>query len=625
MKRIAVWLLLMTLLLNLTACASGPAVPAAATVPATAAAPTQAVSAAGATPARATATAQPAATAAPTRAAVSPTPTKANSADSDANVADAIPVKLDGDKIVFTGKGATVNGKVLTITKAGTYSLSGKLNNGQIVVDTKDAEKVVLILNGADITHATGAPIYVANAEKVVITLAAGTQNSVTDGAKYVFPDAQTDEPNAAIFSKDDLTINGAGSLIVKANYNNGIASKDDLKITGGTITVQAVNDGIKGRDSLTIKDGTLTVTAGADGLQANNDEDAEQGYIVIEGGTLNITAGKDAVQAETNLTISGGQLTLRAGGGSTVRKTAESAKGLKAGVDVVITGGRITVDASDDAINANNQVTIGGGELILATSDDGVHANVAFTLNGGDLRITKSYEGVESNQITINDGTLRLAASDDGINGTSATAPAAGGGMPRGGPGGFEGGDSRLFVHGGYVVVDALGDGIDINGKIEMTGGIVLVNGPTANNNAALDHGGFKITGGFLVAAGSAGMAQAPDTTSTQYSLMHNFATTQAAGTLVHLATPDGKAIVTFAPTKTFQSIVISAPELKNGATYVVYSGGRSTGTATDSLVAGGAYTAGTQAASYTLTSVVTGAGAGMGGPRGGMRPVRP
>jgi hypothetical protein len=619
MKRIAVLLLLMTLVLNLTACSGGSAVP------------TQAASAVAATPARATATTQPAATAAPTRAAptraaASLTPAKADSAGLDANAADAVPVKLDGDKIVFTGKGAAVNGKVLTITKAGTYNLSGKLNDGQIVVDTKDAEKVVLILDGADITNATGAPIFVANAEKVVITLAAGTRNSVTDGAKYVFPDAQTDEPNAAIFSKDDLTINGAGSLTVKANYNNGIASKDDLKITGGTITVQAVNDGIKGRDSLTIKDGTLTVNAGADGLQANNDEDAKQGYIVIEGGTLNITAGKDAVQAETNLTISGGQLTLRAGGGSAVRKTAESAKGLKAGVDVVITGGRIAVDASDDAINANNQVTIGGGELTLATSDDGVHANVAFTLNGGDLRITKSYEGVESNQITINDGTLRLASSDDGINGTSATAPAAGGGMPpRGGPGGFAGGDSRLIVNGGYVAVDALGDGIDINGTIEMTGGIVLVNGPTANNNAALDHGGFKITGGFLVAAGSAGMAQAPDTTSTQYSLMHNFATTQAAGTLVHLATQDGKAIVTFAPTKTFQSIVISAPELKNGATYVVFSGGRSTGTATDSLVAGGAYTAGTQVASYTLTSVITGAGAGMGGPRGMRPPVRP
>jgi hypothetical protein len=243
--------------------------------------------------------------------------------------------------------------------------------------------------------------------------------------------------------------------------------------------------------------------------------------------------------------------------------------------------------------------------------------------MNGGDLRITRSYEGIESNQITINDGKIRLVSSDDGINGTSAAATGRGGMPGRGGPGGFEAGDSRLFINGGYVAVDALGDGLDINGAAEMTGGIVLVNGPTANNNGALDHVTFKITGGFLAATGSAGMAQAPSTSSTQYSLMHNFSTVQAAGTLVHIATSDGKEMVTFGPTKTYQSFVISSPELQNGATYVVYSGGRSTGVATDSLYAGGKYTAGAQVASYTLTSVVT--GAGMGGPRGGVRPVRP
>jgi len=532
-------------------------------------------------------------------------------------------IALDGKAIRVDGNGVSVDGNKATITAAGVYSIRGSLADGQIVVDTKDAEKVVLVLEGADIAYATGAPIYVANAEKVVLTLAEGTQNTVTDGAKYDFPDSKTDEPNAAIFSKDDLTINGAGALTVVANYNNGIASKDDLKITGGVITVRAANDGIKGRDSLVIRDGAITVNAGSDGLQSNNDEEADQGYIVIEGGTLDITAGKDAIQAETNLTISGGQITLRAGGGSGVRKTAESAKGLKAGVDITIAGGVFKIDASDDAINANGKITISGGELVLATSDDGVHANVAFTISDGDLRITRSYEGIESNQITINDGKIRLVSSDDGINGTSATATGRGGMPGRGGPGGFEAGDSRLFINGGYVAVDALGDGLDINGAVEMTGGIVLVNGPTANNNGALDHVSFKITGGFLAAAGSAGMAQAPGTSSTQYSLMHNFSTVQAAGTLVHIATSDGKELVTFAPTKTYQSFVISSPELQNGATYVVYSGGRSTGIATDSLYAGGKYTAGAQVASYTLTSVVT--GAGMGGPRGGVRPVRP
>ena len=179
----------------------------------------------------------------------------------------------------------------------------------------------------------------------------------------------------------------------------------------------------------------------------------------------------------------------------------------------------------------------------------------------------------------------------------------------------GGETGDSHLYVNGGYIAVDARGDGIDINGPIDMTGGVVLVNGPTENMNGALDYGGaFNITGGFLVAAGSAGMAQAPSTSSTQYSLAHTFSNVQAAGTLVHIATKDGKEVVTFAPTKPYQSIVVSSPDLVNGGTYVVYSGGRSIGTDNDSLVTGGDYAPGTQVASYTLTSVVTGATGGMG-----------
>ena len=155
------------------------------------------------------------------------------------------------------------------------------------------------------------------NADKVVITLAEGTENSVTDGESYVFEDAETDEPNVAIFSKDDLTLNGSGSLTVVGNYNHGIVSKDDLKIVSGTLTITAVNDGLKGRDSIAVKDGTITIEAGGDGMPANNDEDAEEGTITIEGGTLTIMAGLDGIQAETRLAISGGVLTLSSGGGS--------------------------------------------------------------------------------------------------------------------------------------------------------------------------------------------------------------------------------------------------------------------------------------------------------------------
>ena len=552
-------------------------------------------------------------------------------------------VTLEGNSIAVAGNGAIFDGSTVTITTAGTYSISGTLDDGQIIVDTEDEDTVFLILDGVEITCSTSAPIYVSNAEKVVLTLAEGTENYVTDGDSYVFEDAESDEPNAAVFSKDDLTINGSGSLTVNANYNNGIASKDDLKITGGTIIVKAVNDGIKGRDSLAVLDGEITVNAGADGIQANNDEDAAEGYIVIEGGVLSITAGLDGIQAETNLMVGGGEITITAGGGSVAssgggawggrgmegnaNQTTDSAKGLKAGVDLTITGGTIQISSLDDAIHSNDSITIDGGDLTLASGDDGIHADTALTINGGDLEITECYEGLESVVITINDGTIRLTASDDGINASSGSGGDAAGGMlmaPRGG--GFESGDGYVYINGGYLAVDAGGDGLDSNGPIEMTDGVVIVNGPTNNGNGALDYlGSFNISGGYLVAVGSVGMAQAPSTTSTQYSVIFSLASAQSAGTMVHVESESGEEILSLVPTKAYQSVVLSSPELENGETYVVYAGGSSSGTVSDGLYFGGSYSGGTQVASFTISGTVTGSGSQMGGFAPGSRRTRP
>jgi hypothetical protein len=524
-------------------------------------------------------------------------------------------IKLNGDSISFEGSGATVADNVITITSAGVYEISGTLNDGQIIVESDNEETVVLVLDGVDLTYSKGAPIFVSNADKTIITLAAGTENIVTDAANYVFENDE-DEPNAAIFSKDDLTINGAGSLTVIANYNNGIASKDDLKITAGDITVNAKNDGIKGRNSIAILDGTITVNAGADGLQANNDEDAEKGYVAIEGGELKISAGMDAIQAETRLSVSGGVITVFTAEGSlTDYFSDETAKGLKAGVDVTITGGAFNIDSSDDAIHSNGTISISGGDLRIASGDDGIHADTALIINGGNVQITKSYEGIESAIITINDGNVRIVANDDGINVAGGADNSSLNGRP--GQNNFEAtGDHWLQVHGGYIFVEAIGDGMDVNGTVEMTGGVVLINGPTSNGNGPLDYmGTFNITGGFLVAVGSAGMAQAPSSSSTQYSLMHNFSSAQAGGTMVHIESAQGDNILTFLPTKAYQSVLVSSPQLENGSTYQVYTGGSSTGTAKDGLYTGETYTPGGQVASYTISNIVTGANALGGG----------
>jgi hypothetical protein len=556
--------------------------------------------------------------------------------DTNPSTSDLSLIVLEGDSITFNGSGATVNASTITITSAGTYSISGTLDDGQIIVDTEDGETVQLILNGVDIACSTSAPIYVINADKTVITLADGTENVVSDGDSYVFDDEETDEPNATIFSKDDLTINGNGALTVTANYNNGITSKDDLKIASGVITINAVNDGLKGRDSIAIVDGMITIDAGGDGMQSSNEVDVEKGYIYIEGGVFDITAILDGIQAESVLKITGGDFTISSGGGSINSSDRNdwggwgtgnnpdnndelSAKGMKAGIDVTIMGGTINIDSSDDSIHSNDSLTINSGKITLASGDDGIHSDSTLIINGGDLNITKSYEGIESAEITINDGNIHLVSSDDGINAAGGNDGSSINGRP--GQNNFNAAaNQHLYVNGGYIFIDAVGDGLDVNGSVDITGGDIIVNGPTSNNNGPLDYlGTFNISGGFLVAVGSAGMAQAPSTSSTQYSVIMAFSSAVSAEYLIHIETENGEEILTFLPTKAYQSVLLSSPELENGSTYTVYLGGNSSGTSSDGLYLGGTYSSGTEITSFTISSIVTGLGYSGGGFRGG------
>ena len=613
MKRVLTLQMILALALALPACAGVNAVTPLASHPATASATTTAAAATAVTTASAS-----------TAAGVTPT-TPAAVTPGAATGAGAASIALKGSAVTVDGPGAAVSGSTVAITAAGTYTVSGTLTNGQIIVSAPDDAKVTIILDGANITCANSAPIYVKSADKVTITLAAGTANSATDGAVYVLDDPAAEEPSAAIFSKSDLTINGDGSLTVKVSYNHGIQSKDDLKITGGTVNVMAKNDALKGRDSVTVKNAALNLKSGGDGIQSNNDEDADKGWVLIESGTLNITAGEDGVQAETSLTVSAGSFTITSGGGSSVKKNDNiGSKGLKAGAALIIEGGTFKIDASDDALHSNGTITVNGGTFTLSAGDDAVHADKSITVNGGDIAIARAFEGFESQTITMNGGNVHVVSSDDGVNGVSATVTAAA--ARPGGP--FDGaGDSHLYINGGYLYLDAGGDGIDVNGPIDMTGGTVIVNGPTRNDNGALDYtGAFKITGGLLVAVGSAGMAQAPGTTSTQNSVSVNLSTAAAAGTLVSIVDAGGGTVVAFKPSKAYQSVVVSSTALKTGASYIVYTGGSVTGTAADGLYTGGSYTPGTQAYALNVTGVLTTAGAAgrMGGPGGGGFPLR-
>ncbi|MFD3163448.1 carbohydrate-binding domain-containing protein [Herpetosiphon sp. NSE202] len=532
--------------------------------------------------------------------------------------ADLVEIKLNDSSISANNPNVKIDGTTATISAAGSYQLSGKLSDGQIIVNTTDQDLVRLILNGVTIHSSSSAPIAIMQAEQVAIILADDSQNTLSDTVDASANATTTEDlPNATLYSKADLSIDGNGSLTIQANGNDGISSKDGLIINSGTINITALDDGLRGKDYLVVNGGTISINAQGDGLTADNEEDPSKGYISIAGGKLNVTAGGDGLSAITDILIDAGELTISAGGGSSTSINADaSAKGLKAGQNLVIAEATITIDAAEDAIHSDSNVTINAGTIGLAAGDDGVHADATLTINGGDLTISNSYEGLESAVITINAGNISLVAQDDGVNvagGDGSSMQGASMGRP-GRNDSFAAGNYFLYINGGTLVVDAAGDGLDANGSIVMNAGLVLVHGPTAQMNGALDYdGGFALNGGTLVAAGSAGMVQAPDSNSTQASVLINYSSAQAAGNLVQILDQSGQALVSFTPRKQYQALVFSSPALQQAASYTINSGGtletRASGYAQTTANAGG-----TAYATFSVSEIVTQVGQRMG-----------
>ena len=208
-------------------------------------------------------------------------------------------ISLSDSGIKVEGGGAAADGSVVTITKKGTYEITGSLSDGQIIVDVPDTDKVRLVFNGVNITSTKNAPVYIKSADKAVIILADGTENSVSDPGTYA-----DKECNAAIYSVCNLAFNGSGSLTVKGNYNNGIGSKDYLKFLGGKIDVTALKNAVKGNDGVIVDSAELTVKAGKDGLKADQDKDPAKGFIYIKSGTVSVTADDDGLQAVTAIKV---------------------------------------------------------------------------------------------------------------------------------------------------------------------------------------------------------------------------------------------------------------------------------------------------------------------------------
>lgn len=554
---------------------------------------------------------------------------------------EAIYISLNGSSISGEGEGYTIDGSVITITAEGIYVFEGTLDDGSIVVNAPDTDDVRLVLNGVDITSTTTAPINIIQADKVIITLVDGTDNSITDNqAATEEADSDDDLPNAAIYSKEDLSINGNGTLVVNANYNNGITGKDDVIIAGGNITITAVNNGLKGKDSVNITAGTLTITAGGDGIKTTNSEDSTKGYIHITGGTIDITSDGDGIQGQNTVFVEDGTININAGGGSSNAAAhsesmggfggfgdfddaesdtddSTSTKGIKTVTDLIVSGGTITIDSADDTIHSDDNLTVNGGTLDLTAGDDGMHSDTSITVNGGSITINTCYEAIESAAITVNDGTINMTATDDGFNATS--------GSSTGGMGGMDSSDgSTLTINGGQIYLNAAGDGLDSNGTVVMTGGVVVVDGPENSGNGAIDYAGsFEISGGYLVAAGASGMAQSVSSATDICAVSITLDSTQSADTLFTITDEDGNVILSITPQKTWQTIVVASPDLKSGSTYNYYTGGKLSGSSEQGcgIYTGGTITDADEAGSYTQDSTNTSVGSGntMGGGQGG------
>ena len=545
---------------------------------------------------------------------------------------NAVTLTGRGDTCEISGKGAKMDGSTLTITAEGVYILTGSFS-GNILIDAGDEDKVQLVLSGATVTSPDGPAIRAENADKVFITAAPDTLNTLSDAEIY----EGDDSADAVIFSRADLCLNGAGSLNVQGFYKHGVVSKDDLIIANTTLTVEAASTALEGKDCLMVTGSTVTLTAGSNGLRSDNDEDEGRGFIYVKDSTLTVTAGTDGLQAETLLRADDAVMTIMTGGGSANAQASSSGddwgssggrssasdestgswKALKAKHGIEINGGSYTIDSADDCIHSNHDLTITGGTFTLTSGDDGIHADNELLISGGDFVITKSYEGIEASKLTIAGGTIDITASDDGLNAAGGADGSAS--ADRWGRGMFSNGVGEIIISGGYIHISANGDGIDSNNTILVSGGVTLVSGSRNSMNAAFDYDGeATVTGGVLIAVGGSGMAQSFTAAENQGCMLFKL-TGGTAGHNMAIVNEEGRVVASYTPVNGYSAVVATAPGIQVGSTYTVVMDAVIDGADANGFAMDAAYTDGSALGSLEMTTALQGgSGHSMGGGRG-------
>ena len=354
-------------------------------------------------------------------------------------------ITLSGSSIkTSANSGVSVDGRTVTITAEGVYIVSGTLADGQIIVDADDAAKVQIVLKGASVTSSDSAALYVKSADKVFVTTAAGTENTLANGGSFT-ADGDTNV-DGAVFAKDDITFNGSGSLTVDSPAGHGVVGKDDVKIAGGTVTINAANHGVQANDSVRVAEAEVTVNAqNKDGIHVSDDADEEEG-----------------TESDSFFYMSDGSLTIKAG---------------------------------DDGIHADAEALIEGGTIDVAESYEGIEA-LSIKVSGGDIKTVASDDGFNAAGGNASSGSQTFGSDDWG-----------GGSKGGFGDGGTNG---SIEISGGNIYVKAGGDGIDSNGSVAISGGYTVVCGPSQGDTSVIDYNSEgTITGGTFIGTGGAGMAE--------------------------------------------------------------------------------------------------------------------
>jgi len=582
----------------------------------------------------------------------------------DYDAAEAVAIRLTGESASCDSAAVTVDGGVVTITDEGVYVLSGTLN-GMIIVDAEKTDKVQLVLDGAAVTSATSAALYVRQADKVFVTLAEGAGNTLANGGEFVAIDEN--DIDAAVFSKEDLTLNGAGSLTVLSPAGHGVVSKDDLAVTGGTYVVEAAGHGLSGKDSVRILDGAFTLTAGKDGIHSENNDDADKGFVAIAGGDFAIAADGDGVSASNDLQIDGGRFTIVTGGGSANATAHAGARGFggfspngyTGGEPAESTGGLSEIgmpaggrqggghrggqtpggqtpggqmpggwdnwDASSSAdsvsckaLKADGALILNGGAFSIDAADDAIHAGSDIVIGGGSYDIATGDDGVHTDEnLIINDCAMNITQSYEGLEGLTIT---------------INGGDIALVSSDDGLNAAGGNDGSGFGGWGDMfsagSDSQLVINGGTLTVNAQGDgldsNGALVINGGVIRVSGP--------TNSGNGALDYGASAAINGGSIIAVGA-SGMA-VSFGSGSTQGSIMVNVGSQSAGSTVTLTDANgqvllswqpekayQSVVVSCEGLQVGGAYTltAGSYSEEITLSSISYGASSGMGGFGGG------